>query len=326
MDKLIANFPANLREALQIAATHPLKPISAVENIVVCGMGGSGIGGKIVGQWFADELKVPFSSVQDYFLPAFVGENTLLIASSYSGNTEETIWAVEEGIKRNAHIVAICSGGKLSELAKKHNFDAIVVPGGSPPRAALAYSLVQLVHILSGLKLIDSKAMQEFAIAADYLHTNSAAIKDEAKLVSNFIGKKIPVLYSSSNFEAVSIRARQQFNENSKTLCWHQVIPEMNHNELVGWYGGSENFAPIFIKNKHVLDRNAFRFRLSNQVIKEKCKKTFVLESKGDNLMQESLYLIHVLDWASLYLAVNKKQDPIIIPVIDYLKAELDKF
>lgn len=327
MDKLIAEFPDNILKALEIASKSSLvQPKNELRNIVVCGMGGSGIGGKIIGQWFSDQLRIPFTSIQDYKLPAFVDKHSLVIASSYSGNTEETLAAVQKALEVKAHIVAICSGGKLFDLSKRENFDAIVVPGGKPPRAALAYSLVQLVNILIQLKLVNKESMNDFKISADYLEKNSVAIKKEAKEIANFIGEGTPIFYSSSDFEGIAIRARQQLNENAKTLCWHHTIPEMNHNELVGWSGGTPNLRPIFIQNKSIHARNLFRFNVSKDVMKEKCNGVYTFSTIGDTKIQESLYAIHLLDWASWYLSQLKKEDPMAIPVIDYLKGELDKF
>lgn len=326
MEKLIAEFPKNILKALEIAASTQLQlPKKEFKNIVVCGMGGSGIGGKIIGQIYGEQLKIPFLLVQDYAIPAFVDEQTLFIASSYSGNTEETLTATTAALKANAHIVAICSGGKMERFAKSNNFDVITVPGGSPPRAALAFSLVQLTLILSQHNLIEGNSLKHFNLAVETIETHINEIQMKAKKVADFIGNEIPIFYSSSNFEGVAVRARQQLNENAKTLCWHHVIPEMNHNELVGWTGGNENYRPIFIQNKTINARNLFRFNVSKNIMEEKCGKVFFLKTFGGSIVEETLYTIHLLDWASLYLSQMKNEDPIAIPVIDYLKGELNK-
>lgn len=327
MEKLIAEFPQNITEALKIAASTTLAlPINEIRNIVVCGMGGSCIGGKIIGQVFSDELKIPFTTVHDYQIPAFVNHHTLFIASSYSGNTEETIEATTSALKSNAHVVAICSGGKLQELAKTSNFDTIIVPGGNPPRSALAFSLVQLTKILVDFKLINAKALNLFNVSAKNISNQVGDIQSKGKEVAKYIGNKTPIFYSSSNFEGLAIRARQQLNENAKTLCWHHVIPEMNHNELVGWSGGDENYRPVLIQNKNINERNLFRFNISKKVMTEKCGETYTVKTLGNSVLEETLYGIHLLDWASLYLSQFKNEDPIAIPVIDYLKGELSKF
>ncbi len=327
MRNLIQDFPKNISTALEIAGKIELKPLSKeIRNVVVCGMGGSGIGGKIVSQWVSDDLSVPFVCVNDYVLPYFVDEHTLLIASSYSGDTEETLSALEDGLNKGAHVVAICSGGKLAQLAKEHNFDAIIVPGGNPPRSALAFSLVQLVAIFEKLELVTIRYTAQLESSIKLISDNIDEIHSEAKKLATFLYGKMPIIYATSMFEGIAVRARQQLNENAKVLCWHHVIPEMNHNELVGWSGGSEKFAPIFLINTNMYDRNAFRLNLSKEVMEEKGAKAFFVEAKGESMTQESIYFIHLIDWASLYLSEIKSVDPIAIPVIDYLKGELGKF
>ncbi len=326
MDKLIREFPGNITEAIKIAGEARLRePQSEIRNVVVCGMGGSGIGGKIVSQWVYNDLEVPFTLVNDYVLPAFVNENTLLIASSYSGNTEETLSAVEDGLSKGAHIVAVCSGGKLQAMAEEKSFDVIVVPGGNPPRASLAFSLVQLVSILEKLELVTIRYSAQLEKSVELLLANESKIKEEAIEIADFLFEKMPIIYSTSLFEGVAIRTRQQLNENAKTLCWHHVIPEMNHNELVGWSGGDKRFAALFLINSDIYERNAFRLSVSKKVMEEKGAGTMVVYSKGESRVEEAIYFIHLVDWVSFYLSEKNKVDPIAIPVIDYLKGELER-
>ena len=155
MKELIEAFPKNINEAIAIAEASKIrKPKQEIQTIVMCGLGGSGIGAKMVANWLMDEVKVPITLINDYTLPAFVDKNTLVVGSSYSGNTEETTIAIEEARQRGCHIIGICSGGKLKEFCAENDFDCILVPGGNPPRSALAYSVVQLLHIFAVLGLV----------------------------------------------------------------------------------------------------------------------------------------------------------------------------
>jgi glucose/mannose-6-phosphate isomerase len=327
MKQLITAFPNNLNEAIAIAEKAPFnKPSREIRQVVVCGMGGSGIGARIVSEWLRDSLGVPFTVVQDYSLPASVDSSSLVIASSYSGNTEETLIAFDAAIQRGALLAAVCSGGKLADLCRTKSIDCIIVPGGNPPRTALAFSLVQLMHILSQYGLIHSSELDTFRASATLIQGNLDAIHAQAKDLAQFLQHRIPIFYTTSRMESIAIRARQQFNENAKVLCWHHVVPEMNHNELVGWTGGTSEYAPVLLKSKDIHPRNEFRFKLSKVVMEEKCGTTFTLQAKGEHAISEALYLIHVIDWASYYLAELKNEDPIAIPVIDHLKGELDKF
>lgn len=166
MDKLIAAFPQNMLDALEIASKAKLKkPENQLLNIVICGMGGSGIGGKIVSEWIQDEAKLPVFILNDYNLPAYVGKNTLVIGSSYSGNTEETLEAVREAKERGSHIIGITSGGEMESFCKENNYDCIVVPGGNPPRSQVAFSIIQLLNIFVGLNIIGSHFLDEIGRA-----------------------------------------------------------------------------------------------------------------------------------------------------------------
>lgn len=327
MDKLIAEFPKNIADACEIAEQVDLSSLKKeYNNILICGMGGSGIGGKLVSQWVVEEIQVPITSIQDYRIPAFVDEKTLIIASSYSGNTEETLIAMKSAVAKGGTVVAISSGGELVKYCIENNFAYIKVPGGNPPRTALAFSIVQLVNIFFKAGLISEEKLNDIKTCRSFLNKELVDIKEEAKKLAAFLENSIPAFYASSIFEAVAIRARQQFNENSKLLCWHHVIPEMNHNELVGWGGGSETFSAVFLHSSFIHERNQKRFEISEEIVGKKTKKIYHLHPQGNSIIQESMYIIHVVDWASWYLAEIKKEDAMEIKVIDHLKNELSKF
>lgn len=327
MDKLIAQFPKHISDAIDIAKNSALKinDSTSFENVVVCGMGGSGIGGRLVAQWFSDTAKTPIISVQSYDLPNFVNEKTLVIGSSYSGNTEETISAIHQAHKKNATIAGVCSGGELYKFCKENNYDCIKVPGGNPPRSMLAFSVIQLVHILSKAGVIKSDALKEIDHCRHLLNTELLPIKQEAKKLAEFVHNKQCIIYTNTNLEAVAIRARQQFNENSKILCWHHVFPEMNHNELVGWGGGHDGLAPVYLISSFLSERNALRANLSMEIMSKKTPHLLKINGKGNSLIEESFYFIHIVDWASIYLAELNGVDPIEIKVIEYLKDTLSK-
>ena len=327
MEKLIAAFPENISEALEIASNASFKtPANEVHNIVICGMGGSGIGGRLVAKWVEDELSVPVHVVNDYMLPKFVSKNSLVIGSSYSGNTEETISAIEEAVDAAAHIVGICSGGRLEQLCIEKGFDVVKVPGGNPPRTALAFSITQLLNIFVQFEMISADRLEELEAARQAIVSGEESIKEEAHKVAAFLKGNVGILYGTTRYDPVLVRARQQFNENSKLLCWHHALPEMNHNELVGWGGGDERFATLFFTGDDLHRRNAKRMEITMDVIRKKSSKVMEVRAKGNSAIERSLYLINIVDWASLYLADLNEVDPIDIAVIDYLKGELANF
>lgn len=327
MKELIEAFPENIKEAIQIAESSNLKqPKNEIKTIVMCGLGGSGIGAKMVANWLMDEINLPITLVNDYTLPAFVNENTLVIGSSYSGNTEETTMAIEEAHSKGSHIICICSGGKLESFCSENNYDCIIVPGGNPPRSALAYSVIQLLHIFASLGFVSHDHKMSMLKGGELIANEKESIHDLAKEMAAHLYNKVGVYYAESKYEGVIVRARQQFNENSKYLGWHHVIPEMNHNELVGWTGGDERFAPIFFNTGDLHPRNYKRFEISQDAVEKKCGKALLVHAKGDSFIERSVYLINIVDWASYYLCEMNGADIIDIEIIDYLKGELAKF
>ena len=326
MEKLIKNFPNQLKEALQIGEKAQFTNTSNnYENIVICGLGGSGIGGSLINDIVFNEIKKPISVVKSYFLPAFANENTLVIISSYSGNTEETVAAMQEALKRNCKIVAVTSGGKVEEICKQNNLDHIIIPGGFPPRACLGYSTTQLFFILNSFGFIKSNYTKELSNSLALLENEQENIKKSAKELAEKLINKLPILYAANNFEAVAIRFRQQINENSKMLCWHHVVPEMNHNELVGWRIKDEHQAVVFLRNEDDFARIQERIELNKQIISKNTSNIYEIWSKGNSMLEKAMYLIHFGDWVSLYLSYLRGVDTTEVNVIDFLKGELAK-
>lgn len=327
MKKLIEEFPQNIVDATAIAhASTFQKPKNEIRNIVICGLGGSGIGAKIVSNWIQDEIQIPVIVSNEYALPAFANEHTLVIGSSYSGNTEETTMSINEAHSKACHIIGITSGGNLASFCQTNGYDCVIVPGGNPPRSALAFSVVQLLHILSELGFTSSSHVETMNKSAKMLLAELNEIQSTAKDLAAHLFGKVGVYYAETKYKGVIVRARQQFNENSKYLGWHHTIPEMNHNELVGWSGGDARFAPVFFCTGDLHPRNQKRLEITMAAVEKKCGKIFSLHTKGDSFIERSLYLIHIVDWASYYLCEMNGADIMDIEIIDYLKGELAKF
>lgn len=327
MKTLIAEFPENITEALKIASEAKISaPKHEIKNVLICGMGGSGIGGRLVAKWLEGELSVPVSFALDYEIPGFVSKHTLVIGSSYSGNTEETLSSVNQALEKGAQLIGITSGGKMRDLCEANGYDVIVVPGGNPPRSALAYSLVQLLHIFSELGLSSKMRLEEMAKARDLIVAEQDSIQEISREMANFIHGNVAIFYGTTDYEPVLVRARQQFNENGKNLGWSHAIPEMNHNELVGWGGGDDRFALVMLETDDVHPRNARRIEITKATIAKKTKHMMIVKSKGSSRIERSIYFINIVDWASLHITELNGADPIDIEIIDYLKDELSKF
>ncbi len=324
MYNLIDAFPDQLKEALEIGRKAALRTAGGpYGNVVITGLGGSGIGGRIAAQLVHQEASCPIEVFNNYYLPGYVDHKSLVIACSYSGNTEETLAAMEQALTRGARTVVITSGGTMLDVARAKGLDHIVIPGGNPPRTMLACSLVQQFHVLHHFGIIGDGFAGAIRSAANMLAEEKEHIKKAAQeLTGKLVGKRL-VIYSEANTEAVSIRFRQQVNENSKELCWHHAIPEMNHNELVGWAGGTEDIAVVIFRHKEDHERSQIRMEINKEVFRKYTPHIHDVWSRGDTAFARQLYLINLGDWVSYYWAEKKGVDPTEIAVINMLKGKL---
>ncbi len=325
MHLLIEDFGKQLHSAVEIAKSVKITNTKKIENVLISGLGGSGIGATIAAEYCERESAIPVTVSKNYFIPGYVNENTLVIVSSYSGNTEETIMAMESAIERKANIVCITSGGKITELSKKYNCNLVLIPGGMPPRTCLGYSLVQQFEVLHQAGCIKNSLMDEINNAANFIISNRTKIQEEARHIAAFLYGKTPVIYTTSYHEGIAVRWRQQINENAKMLCWHQVVPEMNHNELVGWKQKDDKKAVVFLRYQNEFNRNVKRIEINKDVISKCTTNVFDIYANGNTLLQNEIYFIHLGDWVSFYLAQLNQVDPIEVKVIDHLKGELAK-
>lgn len=327
MKDLIVGFPQQLRDALSIAkaVSNPPHINVNIDNILICGLGGSGIGGTLVQNYLSDISPKPISVHKDYGLPKFVNKNTLVICSSYSGNTEETLDAYQTALQSEAQAYVISSGGTLIERAKKDRIPYIQIPEGMPPRSCLGYSLVQLFRVMELNGIIGPDYQSEIQDAATLLLDESVHIQENAAQLANKLYGKLPVIYSDNNIEGVTIRWRQQFNENGKILCWHHIIPEMNHNELVGWSEVQDDKSVIFLRNSFENPRSVLRISIVDEIISKYTDSIYHIVALGRTKLEQIFYLIHFGDWLSLFISENNKVDPSEIKVIDYLKSKLEE-
>ncbi len=326
MKDYISDFTKHLKDAITIGESASLKlNVAKIDNVLICGLGGSGIGGTIVSDIISEKVTVPIFTNKDYSIPGFVSQNTLVIANSYSGNTEETLSALNKCFEKKAKIAIISSGGKLIDFAKKNNCNFINIPGGSPPRAMFGYAFTELFYILNSYGVIDDSFKSHFKNAIKLLDAEKKNIQIEAQKLAKKLHRTTPVIYVANGFEGVAIRFRQQINENSKMLCWHHVVPEMNHNELLGWRTNVEKLSVVYFRNLTDNKRNKIRIDINKNVISQYTQNINEVWSKGDSLIENSLYHIHLGDWTSWYLSVLNAVDAVEIDVINYLKNELGK-
>lgn len=331
----ILEFPKHLADAKRIIDATDLPDIDSdeVDHVVVCGMGGSAIGADLVRGLLEDELSIPMVVCRHYRLPAFVGKKTLVIGSSYSGNTEETLSAVEQAADAGAKIICATTGGKLGQMADRSGWKRITVPPGMMPRAALAYSFVPLLTAMSRLGFApgcDDDLDKAITEASARLEKYSIEIDDNpAMQLANRIHGRIPTIYAAPDrFAVVAVRFKGQICENSKQLAFANVYPEFNHNELVGWES-YESFADrliaVTLRDQDDHPRVAARMAVVDSWLAERSIERIELASNGGSALSRMMSLIQLGDFASFYLAMLNGVDPTPVDVIDHLKTELEK-
>ncbi|MCM8783725.1 MAG: bifunctional phosphoglucose/phosphomannose isomerase [Candidatus Omnitrophica bacterium] len=333
---MLQNFPQQCRDAFMLGKGIELpSSYHQFNNIVFSGMGGSAIGGDIIRTYCLYKLNLPIFVFRNYNLPSFINEDTLFFACSYSGNTEETIASFQEARRKKAKIVVISSGGELITLAQRKNIPFIKIPSGYPPRQSLGYFVFVPLYLLQKIKILNNlepeleetfyllERMRDKKLSPEIKKENIAF--DTALLMLN----RFPVIYSQIDYlDVVSMRWRAQLAENSKVLSSINFLPELNHNEIVGW-----RFPKSVLKNFIIFllrdNTEQARIRLRIEITKELLKKDGFLikevRAEGRSLMARILSLIYIGDFVSYYLAILNQIDPTPVKPIAYLKKRLAK-
>lgn len=288
-------------------------------NILIVGMGGSAIGGEMLRGWLRDELPVPVGICRDYNLPAYANEDTLAFVISYSGETEETLSAFVDAIRRRCMTITITSGGHLRSFSKKLNVPCVMIPGEIPPRAAFPYVFFSLPILLSRMGVI-SDIEQEVEEALSVLRRGAGENAPEVPTESNpskrlalELGGTIPVVYGFGLSEAVAHRLKTQFNENSKLLSGYDVFPELDHNEVVGWEASksiTKNFSVILLRDRKEPSEVKYRIELTRSLVSGKARKVHEIYARGEGRLARVLSLLFAGDSLSVYLAVLRGVDP----------------
>jgi glucose/mannose-6-phosphate isomerase len=333
MCSLIELFPEQIQAASKIRPDLELPDARSAGMIVVAGLGGSAIGGDLATSIAGAALKIPLIVNRDYDLPGFVNSSSLVIACSYSGNTEETLSAYQQARRVGASIVCLTSGGKLQSLATADGSPVLSLPGGLPPRAALGYSLIALMVALQDMKVIPDvgesirEAIELLIRLKGRYGTWSPESTNPAKILAKSLSGKIVAIYGSSAImETVAFRWRSQIEENAKNLALHHALPEMNHNELVGWMYPEEvlrHIGVVLLRDKGDHAQVQRRFDLTRGIIARKAGALHEIWSEGNSLLARVLSSLYLGDFVSLYMAYLNNTDPTPVEVIDYLKKEL---
>ncbi len=331
----IEEFPDQVEEAIAIGrAFKPSFKAKGIRTIVLSGLGGSAIGGDLLRTYLADSMGVPFLVNRGYTLPAYVGKDTLVIISSYSGNTEETISAHKDAARRKAKVLCISTNGMTAKLAASYGHPCITIPGGLSPRAAVGYSFFPLLMALRSMgfvKVPESELRETVSLmrklSAQW--SDPAGPANEPLALAKQLYGKLPVVYSSTeHLDAINVRWKGQINENAKQLAGGHVLPEMNHNELVGWKHLPDllrSVHVVFLKDRGTHKRVALREQLTRDWIAPMAGGVTEVQSRGKGTLARMFSLIHFGDWVSLYLAVLNGEDPEPVEAINVLKNALAK-
>jgi len=316
---------AKLAEKIQVNYPKP-------NSIIVAGMGGSGIGGDLLKDWARNRTTVPIEVNREYQLPAYAGRRTLVLVTSYSGDTEESLGAFLDALKRKCMIYCVSSGGALLENAERLKVPYLRVPGGMPPRAALPYLFVPLLKCMEKMGLV-SGASEELSEALQLLEKISKDNSPEKPAKENFsktlalnIGQTAPVVYGFGFYRSVAQRFKQQFNENSKVPAKWEVFSELNHNEIVGWERASELgkcFSAIFIRDKEEPTEIHSRIEITKELVGKAGLELFEVPAQGKSPLAKILSTICIGDFTSIYLALLHSVDPTPVKTINYLKDTL---
>lgn len=328
--KYIEGFTRQLSDALKIGQSLDLeRPGSDIRNIVIAGMGASGISANLVESLTFGRIPIPITVCKSYNIPQFVSPHTLFIACSYSGDAEETVAALNKALLKRAQVIAVASGGKLLEICKEYNLYYIQLPSGSDsPRAMLAYNMNALFYILYHTNLIGAAFIKETENAIEFLDRGEKGIQSEAELIAKKLKGRLPMIYCDNRLQAMAMRFQQQLNENAKQLAHVNTFPEMNHNELVGWHFPESIMPvlqPIYLYSDHDHERVEKRMELCRDYFEKKSNSIIDIIGEGASLLEQYYYLIHLTDWISFYLAKENGVDPDPIEPAIQLRRELEK-
>lgn len=307
-------------------------PTAEIRNVVLGGMGGSALYAVFLFSW--PGLKVPFEISRNYSLPAYVNENTLFIASSYSGNTEETLSALDEAEQRKAQIVVLAAGGKLAERAEKSGYPLIRVPSGIQPRMSSFYCLSGLIQLFEPLGLVPEGSLRELREAGEWLgqQVNSwvatAPVSNNLakKLAQELMGKSV-VVYSGPKLSPAANKFKICVNENAKTVAWWNQLPEFNHNEFIGWssHPFEKPYAVVDLRSDLEHPRVQKRFEVSERLLSGKRPAPEVVNVQGSTILKQLLWAANLGDFTSIYLAFLNGLNPTPVDLVEKFKTELDK-
>jgi glucose/mannose-6-phosphate isomerase len=325
---IMGKLPEQL--AYKFEEVEGFKELGKPANIVLAGVGGSAQPAEFIKTWLGAQLKVPFVIARDYSLPGFVGPDTLMIASSYSGNTEETLSALKEAEKAGAKIVVMASGGKLVEAAKAGGHPAYILPAAFQPRMAVLYAVKALATMLEELGLVKG-AVAELESAGEWLAqqnleqwSGKSPEKENAakQIASELVGHPV-VVYAGPVLSFAAMKWKIAFNENAKNISFYNYFPELNHNEFQGWLNPQQSGLKVIeLRSNLDHERVQKRFSVTNQ-LHSNIFKPIEVNAVGETKLQQLIWVIALGEHVATYLAVLNQVDPMPVDLVEEFKKRL---
>ncbi|MBC7170110.1 bifunctional phosphoglucose/phosphomannose isomerase [Candidatus Bipolaricaulota bacterium] len=322
MAEVLAAFPDQCRAGLALGERLPLDGLAGFSRVVALGMGGSGIAGSLLGSL----LTVEVAPVRDYALPPWVGEESLVVALSYSGDTEETLAAFAAARGRTRRLLAVTSGGELGRRCANWGIPWIEIPGGYQPRAALGYLLFPLLGLFRrlGVGPDPGEALAVLDERAAALAPGGA--ENEAQRLARHLAGRVPLVYGAGPTAPVAFRWKTQVNENAKAPAFWAELPELCHNEVVGWELAGRllpHATVVFLRTPHDHPRVARRVAILGELLARRGLDWTEVWARGESGVAQLLSLLVLGDWVSYYLALLHRVDPTPVAVIAELKERL---
>ncbi|GAC1500524.1 MAG: bifunctional phosphoglucose/phosphomannose isomerase [Candidatus Saccharimonadales bacterium] len=303
-----------------------------VENIVYAGMGGSALAAILSQSW--PGYDIPFQIVRDYDIPKYVSDKTFFIAASYSGNTEETLSAINQAEAQGAQIAVIAGGGKLVELAQVKNYPVAILPKAEQPRYAVFYNLKALLVLLCSAGVIKDDVITHLTQETEFLRNavlpwtaTVPTVKNPAKQIALEVIGKSAVIYAGPKLGPAAYKWKISFNENAKQVAWTNQFPEFNHNEFMGWTKQpvQKPYAVIDLRSNLENPRVIKRFEVTERLLSGLRPAPIVINAEGDNLLQQLLWTIALGDFVTIYCALCNGLNPAPVDLIEKFKKSLDQ-
>lgn len=316
--EIIYNFPSQFKVGLE-ASAH-IKSKRKFENVIVSGMGGSAWPSDVLKTWLT--LKIPFLVNRTYNLPLEASSKTLAVFSSYSGNTEEPLYSYKEALARKMFATGITSGGRLEKFCKRDKTFLASIPANLQPRMATGYLFSALYSLLVNLKLTKDRSAEILEMAKKL---DIRELEKEGQRIAKRIFRKIPIIYMPDKFKAIGYVLKIKFNENTKIPAFCNYFSEINHNEMSGWQIPLGKFFVVMFRDLDDHPRMLKRIELTSKLIQSEKVEVEIIDMKGKNTLEKIFNTILIGEWASYYLALKYKVNPIEIKFVDKLKKDLRK-